>query len=139
MNERQSIIALHTPAEPGYVFVLVMGVIDRRWTDGHKVTPAAHAVAPHPVNRMCHRVQCSSIQCHTAGRGNPHDQYLKARRGTIKTDPEALHSYRQLPKIGRGRVYSLSFESNRPQNVLLASGPAVKVSSVEFVHKSRHR
>lgn len=31
-----SVTALHTPAEPGYVFVLVMGVIDRRWTDGHR-------------------------------------------------------------------------------------------------------
>lgn len=83
------------------------GVIDKHRTDGHNVTPAAHTVCPQLVNRKCHWVQCSSV---------PHSRRRKSTcsgsevsKGNHKTGPEVLCSFRQLPKIECGRVFTLFF------------------------------
>lgn len=127
--------ALHTPAESGYVFVLVMGSSISR-ADGHKVMRAGLTVGPHPVNRMCHRVQCSSVP-HSRKRTSTCSVF-RGSRGNYKTCPEASHSFRQLPKIGCGRVHSLILVK-QALKCLIGLLACSKRQFYEFVHKSRHR
>lgn len=97
-------------SHPGWARICVCscdGLIDKHRTDGHNVTPAAHTVCPQLVHRECHWVQCRAGP--RSSRRKSTCSGLEGSKGNYKTEPEAVYSFRQLPKIVCGRVYTLFF------------------------------